>query len=489
MGAAYFGAFLLILGAKLALIHYAGNSTPFWDEWDGDAADVIQPYVSGTLGFADLFQAHNEHRIVFTRLETLAIFNISGFWDVVLQMIINAVFHAATVLAATAALARVLDRGRALVAIAACAVVFAIPFGCESTLVGFNVQFYLLTAFSFASLYCLAPARSWSPRWWLGTLFAVASFLSMASGALTLAGPIGLYLLQIANGRRAGFREWLGIGVHVAIVLVLVGLTPTIPGSEATHAHSLGMFLAALATIASWPWKTALPGAVVYLPAVAFLVRTLKERPEASDARWLNVATLGWLAAQYAAFAFGRATGPVSSRYLDVFLVGVMMSLVSALWLLAQRAGEMRSRRRIAVAVMTWLAIVGVGLARTAIADLPGQVEVRRDTATIETSNVRGYLATGDFSYLDNKPFLSIPYPSAERLRDLLDVPAIRSALPPELLSQPPRVDAVQSLKEALLRFWGLFVGAGSLLLAAAAARSVGAWRATLSPRFIAPGR
>jgi hypothetical protein len=34
---------------------------------------------------------------------------------------------------------------------------------------------------------------------------------------------------------------------------------------------------------------------------------------------------------------------------------------------------------------------------------------------------VRGYIATGDFGFLNGKPFLHIPYPDPNRLRSLVD--------------------------------------------------------------------
>jgi len=63
---------LLLFGAKLWLIDHYGNPTPFWDQWDGEAANLYAPFLEGTLRFQDLFAAHNEHRIFTTRLLSLA---------------------------------------------------------------------------------------------------------------------------------------------------------------------------------------------------------------------------------------------------------------------------------------------------------------------------------------------------------------------------------------------------------------------------------
>src|SRR5271166_1089505 len=100
--------FLVLFGARAALLSYAANPTPFFDEWDGDGFLLLKPYLQGYLGIADLLAPYNEHRIVITRLLVLSIFHLSGYWDVVLQMIVNAILDTATVVAVSYALARVL---------------------------------------------------------------------------------------------------------------------------------------------------------------------------------------------------------------------------------------------------------------------------------------------------------------------------------------------------------------------------------------------
>ena len=160
--------FLILIGARAVVINYAGNTTPYTDEWDGEAASLLEPYLKGALTIGDLFHAHNEHVIFFTRLLTLAIFNVSGYWDVVLQMIANAILDAATVVAISYALSRPLRGGWALAAMILSALVNAFPLSYDNILLGFNTHFYLLLAFSFASLWFMADSRAWSPRWAAG---------------------------------------------------------------------------------------------------------------------------------------------------------------------------------------------------------------------------------------------------------------------------------------------------------------------------------
>jgi hypothetical protein len=342
--------FLIIVGARAVVINYAGNATPYADEWDGEAANLLEPYLKGVLTIGDLFHAHNEHVIFFTRLLTLAIFNLSGYWDVVLQMIANAILDAATV--------------------------------------------------------------------------------------------------------------------------VLASLVPHAPSSDVYRAHSFRQFLSAVFELASWPAPPNL-GALMALPSVLFCLRTFADRPALSDARWFNVAAFGWILTQFVAFAAGRALIPVENRYLDTLLIGLAVNMTSFFWLVGSDSA--RGKRKIwwSAALAAWLVIVAASLVRPAH-PLPGSMDLRRQTADVQERNLRFYLATGDASYLAGAPLMDIPYPEATRLRELLDAPELRAALPPELLSRNTPSNWVEAFKRTFLAQGYIWLGAGVLLLIAFVARE--AW-------------
>jgi hypothetical protein len=62
---------LVVIGAKCWMIACYGSPTPFWDQWDAEAAGLYPNFLSGTLNFSDLIAPHNEHRILMTRLWSL----------------------------------------------------------------------------------------------------------------------------------------------------------------------------------------------------------------------------------------------------------------------------------------------------------------------------------------------------------------------------------------------------------------------------------
>ncbi|HEY3623532.1 MAG TPA: hypothetical protein VGL12_14305 [Roseiarcus sp.] len=461
--------FLILVGSRAAVINHGGNSTPFMDEWDCDAADLLRPYLQGSLTVGDLFRPLNEHIILFTRLVILAIFNLSGYWDVVLQMIANALLDAVTVVAISYALARVLRSGWALVAIMLSTLMNSLPLSYDNMLMGLNTHFYLLLMFSFASLWFLSDSPAWSGRWAAGVLCALGSFLCMASGALTLAAASGLHVLQMACGRRAGLREGLGIATLAAATFAMASLVLHAAASDPFRAHSARQFLSAFFELASWPAPPNL-GVLVGLPSAVFCLRAFADRPMLNDPRWFNVAAFGWILTQFLAFAAGRAAAPVETRYFDTLLIGLSINMISLFWLLGSE--PIGGKRRVwhSLALAAWLAIVAGSLAYPAH-PLPGSLEFRRQTAAVEEKNVRDYLATGDASHLSGAPILEIPYDTSGRLRELLDAPEIRSALPPELLSKDKPRNWVETFKRTFLGRGYTWLGLGVLLLIAVVAR------------------
>src|SRR6476646_8896215 len=161
---------LVVIGAKCWMIGRYGNPTPFWDQWDAEGAVLYPRYLGGTLQLADLIAPHNEHRILMTRLWSLLLLELEGYWDPILQMLANTLILGAVIAVLVAAF-RPLLTTRSWTAIAAfTTVMFALPFAWENTLQGFNSQWYFLLLISLAGLLVVTRAAAFTARWWLGTL-------------------------------------------------------------------------------------------------------------------------------------------------------------------------------------------------------------------------------------------------------------------------------------------------------------------------------
>ncbi len=171
-----------LLGAKLWLIGAYGNATPYWDQWDGEAAALYRPLLDGTLGWANLLAPHNEHRIFTMRLIELALLMLNGIWNPLLEMVVNAVIHTVALALGAALLARVVGRNYLPALLLFTLVLFAIPFAWENTLGGFHACHYLVFLFSVASLWLTITQPPLSAGWWAGAACAALAFLSLASG-------------------------------------------------------------------------------------------------------------------------------------------------------------------------------------------------------------------------------------------------------------------------------------------------------------------
>jgi hypothetical protein len=69
------------------LIFRNGVNTPFWDEWDG-TAPLFEKMAAGTLGFADFFAQHNEHRILFPRLIFFGLGRLTD-WNILAELFVS----------------------------------------------------------------------------------------------------------------------------------------------------------------------------------------------------------------------------------------------------------------------------------------------------------------------------------------------------------------------------------------------------------------
>jgi len=466
-GFALAGCLAAILGAKLWLISGYGSSTPFWDQW-AEATQIYRPYLTGELSLAQLVAPHNEHRIFLTRLVALALFAAEERWDPIGLTFINAAIHVAGIGVLVAMLRRGLDAAGTLLLATFATMLFALPFGWMNTLVGFQTQFYLLVLLAPLSLWLLVPSAAWTPRWWLGTLLGIASYFSIASGALTFPAFIALALVQFAIGRRAGRGEWLGLLVHAVLAAVIIRDIPQVAEHNVPGSASLRQWYEHLTVTAGWPVaKTSWPliarsltAVAIGLPGLVVALRLLRQRAPISDPRWLLVALAGWAFLQVLAVVHGRGFASLQSRYYDLLLLGPLVYAAALLQLRSENVAGFRGRMLACI----WFIAVVIGVGHQALTVIPADLAWRRETTEAQTKNLTQFLATGDFSWLSNKPEFHVPLPWPDRLRDIVTDPIIRRILPAELLGQP----APEKLRGFILRRGPLLmpIGIASMLVA-----------------------
>ncbi|MEK8020245.1 MAG: hypothetical protein VSS75_025515 [Candidatus Parabeggiatoa sp.] len=170
-----FAVALIIFGARLWVIDNFGNTVPYWDQWGAEAAHLFIPWLNETLSFSDLFAPHNEHRIFFTRLQSLLLLTLNGGeWNPLLEMLVNALLSTLTALVLLIILSQFFGQVAQNGILFTVAFLWSIPYGWENILAGFQSAFYFMVLFSLIALWGLLH-KHFTFKWWFGLLCAIST--------------------------------------------------------------------------------------------------------------------------------------------------------------------------------------------------------------------------------------------------------------------------------------------------------------------------
>ncbi len=420
---------LAMFATKLWVIGHYGNATPFWDQWDGEVETAYLPFLRGTLDWDHLLAPHNEHRILMTRLLSILVLEVNGLWNPLLQMALNALLH---VLAVSIAVWVVCHRERSGVlapVLLSCLVLFGLPYAWENTLAGFQSQFYFLLIFSSLSLWLGASGPALGTRWWGAGLLALASYFSMASGAITFLALASLAMYACVMRRSVGVRDAIAAACMLAAFAACYSAIPVLDHHNEFRAGELRAFYDAAISALSWPLPPKV-GNVLVRNAPGLLILGMAIRTRRHDALTLFlVGLLAWTIGQSLSIAYGRALYPRSSRFLDLYAWATLANLLCVSVLLAEYD---RRRAASAVACGLWTAWT-LGAVVLQAVPIPGQLSAKKAESALQEANTKAYVLTGNPEYLQGN---AIPYPDPKKLALALDNPAIRAILPSNL--RPP---------------------------------------------------
>lgn len=446
--------FALIVTGKWATFDRYGSPMPDWDQWDAEAMETYLPWFTKDRFLHHLLHAHNEHRVVLTKLQHLSLVLLNGQWDARLEAATNAAIHAAIAVALWLLGARIVRHaggvggtiappspwlGRLLLALLFLVAIalFAIPVAWQNVLAGFHSQQFWLVGFSLATILALPFARAWSGTWWLGALSAFLVLGSMGSGFLASIAVL------IVLGYRAVLREltWRAAlpSFSVALLCVAIGVLTRVEVEwhAELKARSVHDFVFSIVHSLQWPWRERdWAAAVLWLPWLLLALRAFHPsqiRALAPFSLYSARAVLalgGWVLLQLAATAYARGVGAdyPASRYMDTLTFAAMVNALALLWLLAHRPAKRRRGATVALAAVAfgWLLTFGFGVhsllanyVRYELADS------RRYTAKAE-GNLRRFLATNDPVHFEKG---DVPFPSAEGLIARLEFPSIRAIM------------------------------------------------------------
>ncbi|GAB2772858.1 hypothetical protein GCM10027275_14750 [Rhabdobacter roseus] len=429
--------FLFIFGASIIVVsrwYYVEQyavALPFWDQWDAEWAKLLKPWTEGTLRLSDLWAAHNEHRILPTRLLTLLCFELSGSWNNLYEARLNIPLSAVTPLLLLWLLYKEGEiQGVRWLLVAVILAGASLPFSWENILIGFQSQFYFIQVFTLSSLALAVhrPDQGWSIFLILG--LSLLSMLTLASGLLTPLAVAAVYGSRALVQRQMTFKSMGFILLLVLMAALAYWTMPYNMGHQALRAENATEFMEAVIRVMAWPFsEDNLRYGVMWLPALVALPMLLGRRLMGKT-DLLMLGCLVWTAMQGMALAYGRGHNllHLPPRYTDFLLLGLAANtwfVLRAPEVLGDRTGTRWGLRFAALFFICALLNSYKKHTKNDHKIMRKEHEIR----LIQTENVEAYLKAGDPSVLD-KPGFQIPYPDHKRLQHMLDDPGLRKVLP-----------------------------------------------------------
>ncbi len=420
----------IVIGARWTVLDRYGSDLPSWDQWDAEGLNLLAPWAEHRLTPEMLLAPHNEHRVVLTKLASLALAAADGQWDQRLECAFNALIAAAISAGLFALGLRAWGRRRQGILFVLLASAYALPLAWQNILYGFHSQQLFLVAFSLAAIALLPDARPWGLRWWLGAGAALGAMGSLATGLFAPAVAGGI--LAARGFRRSRPLRSILPGLCLCAGLVAAGVFTRVSVGyhEALRAHTVSDFLLTSVRSLQWPsgedrWAWA--ALVVWAPWAWLSLRLARRGGEGREAGVILAGLGAWVLLQVGATAYARGAGAPwpASRYSDTLVFGALVNALSIGWL-SRQAGLARSAR-LSVLGSLWISVFLLGAwgqtRRIFGSELPA---VRTENFYCE-ENVRHYLASGDTAYLNH---IEIPYPDPKVLAERLGTPALRALLP-----------------------------------------------------------
>lgn len=427
-----------MMAVRAYLVLTYGSSGPFWDQWDAEFDNLLLPFLRGELGAGHFFSAHNEHRILFTRLISLGLFTAnSNQFDAKVEMLLNVLPHAAAIGTMAWICLRTLPAtARPLLAIGVF-VLAASPLDWENLIAGFQNQFFILALFSVVTAWLASADVLGHNRLMAMVLCAGMALFTMASGVFAAAAAAGLLIQRLSAAdvdRRQGV---IALILMLAIAAAGLLIMPKPPQGDSLNAHSAEQFLHALKNTLAWPLSPSwISAAVLWLPSatlIVLMVNRMLARAEAPRGERFSFAIAGWVLVQAAAMAYsrgGEVQNGVTSRYTDLLILGVINNLWLVLYASFRHDSRWSSwgRTLVPVAFIGWTALGLYPNFLTAKASM----EERSRAGSSQERILASYLRDGDLNALRVAPG-RFPYPDAERIARVLSADDAAGIMPMEI--------------------------------------------------------
>jgi len=317
--------FLLVLYLRFSL------DFPRLDQWEFPL--LLQKYEEGSLGFAEFWAQHNEHRLVFPRLIMLGVAVLTD-WDVRAELLVNFLLG----LAIFGALVRVYRRalpGRTVHMLwfaPPAMLVFSVA-QWRNWFLGWQLQVFLSVLAIVGACALLAHARD---SWWrFGAAAGLAVVAVFSFGNGMLIWPIGVLLVFVTReGRehaRAQAAAWLAVGGVVLAAYLYRYETPSYHAPLAESLNYLPRLPAYLFAYLGGPIASYRTAAAVGFGVIGVVLWALFLRHT-----WANAPRGAWAVALglgcYAIGSGGLTAVARASEGVDQALSSRYVTIASLLW-------------------------------------------------------------------------------------------------------------------------------------------------------------
>ena len=453
------GTALFVFAARLREIHLYASDVPYNDQWIIEAQQIIAPWLDGTLRPWSFFIPHFEHLPVWTRLLSWLQVVVTGRWDPLVQMTLNAALHSLFLWLVVRWVWRTFAPRAAAFVSVVLLLGGSLPFAWENIAWGFQSQFPLALLCLFLHVHGSLTQPAGSRAWWLAQGAAAAGLFTLAS---MWVAPLAVGLTLLWTGRRDR-RAWLTPIVIATVGVALLALIHLRSPAGHSFAQVNGRpleFLHSLLHLLGWPGGVPGAAAIMQLPWLIHAFR-LRGRTDATPADRMIFALGLWNCAHAFGLALARTgdSGGYVSRYSDLLFIG---ALTGALAFIRIAPTPGRLRWPVKAGATLWLALVIAGLWENAT---EGHARYFHQTAAqsaqLRRTAVQAYLETGNHEPMDHPETRWVLTQHTGVVRQLLDQPDFRALLPASV--NPAAGDyALGAFNRGLQASWPWLVFAGA---------------------------
>jgi len=243
-------AFALLLAAvRLAVIGWSAPLVPFWDEWTATADLILKPYCKGQVPWEAIWEPHNGHRIVLTRLWEIGWFSVLGQWDPTVVASLNSILLTAAEFGFVCWIALAWPARAQVLWLIGSTAILAVPYGYENLLVAFQSQFHFLIVLGLIAI-CAATRVEDSPLALPVAVLSAGSALFTVAAGIFVTMTIGLLAALQTIACRAVHRR---TAMLFACSVAIFGLGWAVRAPSTFVAAPPAQIILAVVRYAGWP--------------------------------------------------------------------------------------------------------------------------------------------------------------------------------------------------------------------------------------------